>query len=258
MPALDKKISDRLTSACGLACGVLFVLLITQDVDARDFFSKQYGLACKKCHTKIPNLKQFGKNFKDNGYSLEKRVPRPKETPKSAEPPIAVPQLAPIANTEEGAGSKSKEDSALQKPSAPPADKIEYLYRGKSKDGTAIFTDNPLHNHGGNAARETRNTRISPKASRRGTRTSKTAFSVRHLEKDQNSASDSARTGETRGRLEPAGAQQPPSPGNAQPVGFEACMEKMLLEVDQPQNVKDMMELFEMSERSCAPYAARR
>ena len=140
----------------GLASGFLFILLMARCADARDFFSKQYGLPCKQCHAKIPNLREFGQNFKNNGYSLEKRAPNPKETPGGGEAPVVQQQLSSVANTQKNANEKSKDDSALTMPSSPPPDKPEYLYRWREKDGTYIFTDNPLRIPAENTARETK------------------------------------------------------------------------------------------------------
>jgi len=261
MPALLKKISRRLTRGHGFASGLLFILLIAQCVEAREFFSRQYGLECKKCHTRIPNLKEFGQNFKSNGYSLTKIVPKPRATTAGGEPSEGLPQLSSIASTQESADSKSKEDSALKMSPSPPPDKIEHLYRSQGKDGTSIFTDNPLRIRGENTARDAKaSTSTHLKSRRRVITTSKSAFSGMPPRKDRIILTHSEGTVKTRKRGGPehAVAQQPSSLGKSRPDNFEACMEKILVEIDQPLNLKGTMELFEMAECSCAPYAARR
>jgi len=260
MPALIKKIIRRLTRGRGFASGLLFILLLAQCVEARDYFAKQYGLECKKCHTRIPNLKEFGQNFKSNGYALTKRVPQPKVVTAGGEPSAALPQLSSIATTKESADSMSKDNSALQVAPSPPPEKTEYIYRAQSKNGTAIFTDNPLRIRGGNTARDAKaSARTSPK-SRRRLMATKSAFAGTPPRKDHEirSHSDGPVKPLKSGRQEHAVAQQPSSLVKSQPEHFEACMEKILVEIDQPLNLKGTMELFEMAESSCAPYAARR
>lgn len=261
MPALLKKINRRLTRGHGFASGLLLTLLIAQCVEARDYFAKQYDLQCKKCHTRIPNLKEFGQNFKSNGYALTKRVPQPKVVATGGEPSAALPQLSSIATTKENADSMSKEDPALQVSPSPPPDKTEYLYRSRSKNGTAIFTDNPLRIGGEDTARDAKTSaRTSPKSRRRVITTSKSAFSGTPPRKGHGIRTHSQ--GPVKllksGGQEYAVAQQPSSLGKSHPDNFEECMEKILLEIDQPLNLKGTMELFEMAESSCAPYAARR
>jgi len=259
MQALNEKINRHLTRVYGFASGLLLILLIAQCVEARDFFAKQYGLQCKKCHTRIPNLKEFGQNFKSNGYALTKRVPQPKAVTTGGEPSALLPQLSSIATTKVSADSMSKDVSALEVSPSRPPDKTEYIYRFQSKNGTSIFTDNPLRIRGENTGRGAKaSARTSPK-SRRPAITTQSAFAVTPPRKDHGFRySEGPLKPHKRGGQEHAVAQQPSSLGESQPDNFEECMEKILVESDQPLNLKGTMELFEMAESSCAPHVARR
>jgi hypothetical protein len=247
---------------CGLAAGVFFFILTACYADARDFFSKQYGLPCTQCHTKIPNLTEFGVNFKNNGYSLEKREVKPAPPPAGGAAAVADPHVSPKENTQESADEKGK-DTALgmpPPPPPPPPDKTEYLYKWQSEDGTSVFTDNPLRLIEERSARKKgKSAGTSPNSRRRGVAKSASNQSGLPQEKSNKNVIDSAGTPikTTSASLENTPEYQI-STVKTQPRNYDECMGTVLINNVQPKNVKEIMELFEMAERSCAPYATPR
>src|SRR6185369_12953940 len=116
----NHKTNSRLLKAHGVASLCLLILIIAGNADARDIFSKQYGLPCEQCHTKIPNLREFGQNFKNNGFSLEKRVANPRNASGESAAPAA-PQSSSAANALENDNEMSKADSSLKTPPGQPS-----------------------------------------------------------------------------------------------------------------------------------------
>ena len=254
------KIYSLLKRGFGHAPVFLFILLTALSTEAKDLFSKQYGLPCKQCHTKISNLKEFGQNFKNNGYSLEKRAPVTKEVPAGAVPSAAEPQSSSIADAPESTNEKSIENSSLKTPANQPPDITEFPYRWRSKDGTYFFTDNPTSLHGTDNALEKRYPVTSKKNRSRGAKTSQSASARTQQKKHYKRINYIKGPAEIRkrGGLLHATVQQPASKAKIQPRNFEDCMEKVLIEFDQPKNGQEAMELFERAEHSCAPYATKR
>jgi len=238
-----------------------FVLMAIH-ADARDFFSKQYGLPCGHCHAKIPILNDIGQEFKNNGYSLEKRLPNRKDTPVRPENITVEPKVSPpVTAARESVNEKSDADSTLKTAPPPPPVISEHLYRSQTKDGTYIFTDNPLYppdelssaetfKHGGNSQKNRKNS----------VNKNKPVFSGISQEKLHKTGAGSKVTtaARRRGGAAAAATQQAASLAKALPRNYEDCMEKILILSSEPKNSAEAMEQFEKSERICTPYVTAR
>ncbi len=51
-----------------LLCIVLGIVLCSNEASAIPAFSRKYNLGCNTCHTIYPQLNEFGRDFKNNGY----------------------------------------------------------------------------------------------------------------------------------------------------------------------------------------------
>jgi hypothetical protein len=235
-------------------------------------------MPCSRCHTKIPLLSEAGQEFKNNGYSLEKRSQNPKEALPISEAGPAEPIVPSIANSKEGANEKSEDPSALKtsssptikplpplKPPPPPPKKAEYLYRFQSKDGSYIYTDNPLHAQkerssegtSSTAVTSTKNSKITPQAAKQGFTT---VSKKNHNNKTDNpnvSTEVSAELKKNYG-LNSIAVRQPSTIAKTKPLNFEKCMESVLLKSDQPNSGSEAMALFEKAEHSCTKYVTPR
>jgi hypothetical protein len=66
--------------------------LATAPAHAVPSFERETGLACSACHTIFPRLTPFGREFKENGYSID-HLPQIKGVPPENRPDkAAVPQ----------------------------------------------------------------------------------------------------------------------------------------------------------------------
>jgi hypothetical protein len=245
--------------------------------DAGVYFSRQYSMPCSRCHTKIPLLSEAGQEFKNNGYSLEKRSQNPKEALPISEAGPAEPIVPSVTNSKEGANEKSEDPAVLKTPSSPyikpslptklppPPPKANNVYRLQSKDGSYIYTDNPLYANkelssegtNRNAATSGKNSKITPQAPKQDfTSVSK----KNHNNKTDNpnvSTEVSAELKKNYG-LNSIAVRQPSTIAKTKPLNFEKCMESVLLKSDQPNSGSEAMALFEKAERSCTKYATPR
>ncbi|HYZ17718.1 MAG TPA: hypothetical protein VE591_15010 [Candidatus Acidoferrum sp.] len=54
-----------------LALGIAMMLLGTRPASAIPIFAQRYGLQCSACHSVLPELNQFGTEFRNHGYRIE-------------------------------------------------------------------------------------------------------------------------------------------------------------------------------------------
>jgi hypothetical protein len=103
-------------------------------VEAIPYFAHEYGVKCQKCHSVIPRLNDFGRQFMDNGYAL----------------PGATPQRAfPISAKINLAYSGEPDPSGLPKAIV---DEVELLLAGKTSPRTNYFVEQYLIDGGQHGA----------------------------------------------------------------------------------------------------------
>src|SRR6202140_1390659 len=59
----------------GILC-IVGLLSVRSQVEAMPVFAQRYHLTCKTCHTVLPELNNFGNDFRNRGYRLPPNVPR--------------------------------------------------------------------------------------------------------------------------------------------------------------------------------------
>ena len=59
----------------GILC-IVGLLSVRSQVEAMPVFAQRYQLTCKTCHTVLPELNNFGNDFRNRGYRLPPNVPR--------------------------------------------------------------------------------------------------------------------------------------------------------------------------------------
>jgi len=70
-------VTTALLAALSMTAAVLALCLLTfTRVEAMPVFAQRYQLTCKTCHTVLPELNDFGNNFRNRGYRLPANVPR--------------------------------------------------------------------------------------------------------------------------------------------------------------------------------------
>lgn len=254
-----------------LVTGFLFIFFVLSagDADAGVYFSRQFSVPCSKCHSKIPLLNEFGDTFKSNGFALEKRAPLPKEAPPGTETVSAEPVVPSVGNGTEGANAKSGDTPATKTPSStaesaqpaspppPSPPKADYLFRAQTKDGSYIFSDNPLQ--------------VAKEADFKGTggrpvtavkKTKATAIKNQPVipvitEKMHHKKPATVKRA-TGIRKNSSAAKSPEIIAKSKPLNFESCMENILLKADLPESGTEAMEQFVNAERSCSRYSATR
>jgi hypothetical protein len=252
--------------SCSAGFSFIFFILMARYTPAEIYFSRQYGLPCKQCHTKIPNLNEFGKDFIDNGYSLEKKVPKQPESQVSVESPAAVetePHVPAVSLPREKPVKQSKEDVAPKVIILPPPTEMGNIYRGQSGDGIPFFSNYPSR----------ANDEIISEASIRnaGTFKNKTPLSInsgkhavskRPIEKQHNNLTEPkpkcAAKLSKQDVAQPVIAHHSTSTTKVQPRNFEDCMDKTLIQYPQVKNGEEIMELLEKAKLSCSSFGTAR
>ncbi len=242
-----------------LVSGLLFVFLMTQFAAASNYYSKQYGLPCSKCHDKIPTLKEFGSSFKSNGYSLEKKVVNPINALVKAGIPAVETQLPSGAKVQDATSEKNKDAAALNVPEASLPTATEYLFRGQAEDGTYYFSDHPPKGYEITDDNK-KNSVVSKKNYKSAAIARKSALSMKILKKHHKDAialKGIAKRVDGYGKIL-APTQQPSVMVDVPPRNFEECMGAILIKMDEPKNGSETMIQFEAAEQICAPHAAIR
>jgi len=243
-----------LAGVYSLAFELLFIFVMARDADTSNYYSKQYGLPCSKCHGKIPTLTEFGSSFKNNGYSFEKKVPSSKNSSGSSLQSSAEPLASVGAKVGD---EKSKENSSLNIPQSQPSDARDYVYKGQSTDGTYAFSDNPMRVSDESSVESEMNAEGAAKKHRRSVTASKPVLSKAVPAKRRKNKV--AKAPETREPVaEPVEVPQPVALPAPPPRNYEECMGKILITSGQPKSAAEAMEQFEKAERSCTPYAVLR
>jgi hypothetical protein len=92
-----------------IACILVGVLVVavavvgpTQEADAVPSFARQTDLPCSACHTVFPQLTEFGRNFKMEGYTqIASTSGETKRLQEGAHPPIALMLMTSLTSTSE-------------------------------------------------------------------------------------------------------------------------------------------------------------
>ncbi len=219
-------------------------LLLHSPAKATIFFAKQYGVPCSKCHDKVPTLKEFGSNFKKNGYSFDKK-------PVSTTPPPAY--YAPVAPSPlpTATAIPAVENSIQPTPSSAHSPlKTDYLYSWRSADGTQSFTDNPVRAYEHMKGKQADDKGTTSKASQKKKAhmlTLPPQKDTSHKAHGQNSASHP--TAAATDPLSSAGKNQT-SVMNP-PRNYEECMGEVLSKARIPTDSTEAMAQFEQAEQNC-------
>lgn len=222
---------------------LLMILGIVPQAEAREYFSKQTGLACNECHLRIPRLNELGQRFKDNGYSLEKKAPAPSE----AEPAQADAQASPELPAPGKIDEKSKDVTAPP----PPAAKTEYLYKWQTDNGSYVFTDNPLR------IPDTDKSGDEPKSAKAARKKVSDNLGNNKQAKDRAVVRKKGILS-TQGIAGQRLTSETAVSEKASPQTYEECMGRLLIDAEPPSNADDMMELFRSAENACARFDSKR
>jgi hypothetical protein len=72
-----------LRRSCFILCVPALILLVPMPAFAVPAFARKYGVACSTCHEVWPKLNDFGQNFRDNGYRMNRERDNPTTLPGS-------------------------------------------------------------------------------------------------------------------------------------------------------------------------------
>lgn len=205
-------------------------------------YAKQFKLSCTFCHSKVPNLNEFGTSFlKDNPTPPELKLPQTNENnmqskgdekladnTDSGKTPTATENLVYSNNS----GSKS---ILRVNPPAPTR-----VYRRISNDGTQIFTDNPSGD------------RLTQKLQKPGADTNKPV-----------AARNDKRPIKQIKAQPPVSTKKPditakPRVSAVRYRSYEECMEKSLLSQSKPANADEAMRFFVEAEETCRQFSNSR
>jgi hypothetical protein len=95
-----------------LAVAIFFVALVcatNQKAHATASFSRQTGMACSVCHTTFPELTEFGRQFKLNGYTLT-NTDEVKEKGGGKEAPVSILKYLPLSINLRGSYTQTSKD----------------------------------------------------------------------------------------------------------------------------------------------------
>jgi hypothetical protein len=95
-----------------LAVAIFLVALAcstNQNAHATASFSRQTGMACNVCHTTFPELTEFGRQFKLNGYTLT-NTEEVKEKGKGKEAPLSMLKYLPLSINLRGSYTQTGDD----------------------------------------------------------------------------------------------------------------------------------------------------
>lgn len=214
---------------------------------AMSAFSRKYKMQCDGCHTsKLPQLNEFGIEFYKNGFVLSKQEDATKAADQGG--------VGAQETTGGKAGSKALAkgsdssddltDDAGEEGEPPPKKEVPptVVYRSKSRDGTVFFTDTPerrtdfswQQDDGEKEPTETRTEKI------RQPKKKKTAAGRQQASRP---------SGET-GAVKVVEKERYRS--------YEQCMERQLINAEQPGSSREMMDLMMAAERKCAGYSLER
>lgn len=223
---------------------ILAIFCSAGTASAMSAFSRKYKMQCDGCHTsKLPQLNEFGIEFYKNGFELTKQNDTARggagqggTTPDAGRgrPAGKTEAKAPAKGDQNDSGDDDKEGEPPKKEIPPTV-----VYRSKSPDGTAFFTDTPER---------------------------RTDFSWQQDDGPQEPEAGAAIKIRQPKKKRTAGCklqvQQPiGQPGGGKSVeserfrSYEECMERQLVGAKQPGSAQEMMDMMMAAERNCSGYA---
>ncbi len=97
-------------SPLAVAAGLLALLCVpSRNAHATASFSRQTGMACSTCHTTFPELTEFGRQFKLNGYTLT-NTDEVKEKGGGKEAPLSMLKYLPLSINLRGSFTNTGKD----------------------------------------------------------------------------------------------------------------------------------------------------
>ncbi|AJE04818.1 hypothetical protein GPICK_05090 [Geobacter pickeringii] len=221
--------------------------------DAMSAFARKYNVNCDMCHSKIPQLNEFGMAFRKNGFvipgqKIKVRLAEPqgsKETGTAGTEPVKLPKVEVKLQTEpsdvdkNAKSDRGEEGEAVDTPPAiPPVKETPptVVYKGSSRDGSVYYTDNPDRKDfvSGEKERSVRRklpVRVMKTRAAKGTGGKSAAERQPHV-KNLVSVAQKAETYRS----------------------HEECMERQFVDVPSPASAEEMMDQLTAAELKCASY----
>lgn len=230
----------------------MLLILLATDAHAMTAFSRMHNMNCKACHTKVPELNDFGIAFMNNGFTLPGEKAETKEgaaKPKSKGLP-ATSEEAAMERDKKGASAASgisadspasmgTEKTARDKEEIvpPPEEPERVIYRWQARDGSVYLTDNPVR-------KELRDQKQRPEV-RKGKPPRRTVVRLPKRKQPE-------RVGTTRRAAR--SVKDAPAAEHERYRSFEECMERRLVAVPPPRSADEAMALLTESEQRCSIY----
>lgn len=219
---------------------------------AMSAFSRKYKMQCDGCHTsKLPQLNEFGIEFYKNGFVLSKQDEATKEADQGGVGaqestggkgiPVKQESKAPAKDSDSDDGlaaDEGEEGEPPPKKEVPPT----VVYRSKSPDGTVFFTDTPERRTDFSWQQE--NGEKEP--------TEQRTEKIR-LPKKKNTAASRQQASRPDGETRAVKVVE-----KERYRSYEQCMERQLINAEQPGSSREMMDLMMAAEKKCAGYALER
>lgn len=225
--------------------------------NAMSAFSRKYNVNCDMCHSKIPQLNEFGMVFKKNGFAIpgQKIRIRPdepqggKNAGTTGTEPVKLPKVEVKFQPEPAAVEKiekktkpegEEEGEAADTPSANPPVKEApptVVYKGSSRDGSVYYTDNPYRKDFVSQEKE------------RPVRRKPVSVRVKKTVVAKGTGGKLAAERQPQAREPRAGAERTETYRS-----HEECMERQLVGASPPASAEEMMEQLTAAELKCASY----
>lgn len=233
---------------------MLPILASGVNADAMSAFARKYNVNCDVCHSKIPQLNEYGLIFKSNGFvipgqkvrAIPGELPGTKDAGAVGAEPVKLPKVevklqpATSGDEKEIKPGKEKGDVALDKlpanlpASEPPA---TVVYKGSSRDGSLLYTDNPSRkdfvSHGKELPEKRKR---APVAARKAPAIVNKRVERVAVRKEQAPVAEKAETYRS----------------------HEECMERQFVKASQPASVQEMMDQLTAAELKCVSYETRK
>lgn len=203
-------------------------------------YATRFKLSCTFCHSKVPELNEFGASFlKDNPTPPEMKFPRKdggnRTSQGAGEPADNKGNVRPGRVPGDAVDNHDTRDKPTQMVEKPPAATV---YRWIAKDGSRVFTDNPLmntvsreHKKKGAVTKKS----VAPRKGHRSVRQPK----VKPVSREKRRV-DTSRPGVSAVRYR----------------SYEDCMEQILLYRVKPANADVAMGFFLEAEETCQRFSS--
>lgn len=235
----------------GIICwSLLLLVLLAVDAQAMTAFSRKYRMNCKTCHTKVPELNDFGSVFMKNGFAMPGEKAEKKEG-------AAKPRSKSLSPASEDAEMERDSASAVSAPAADPSPSAvgtektaevkeeivpqpvpeSVIYRWQSRDGSLYLTDNSV--------RKEQRDQTQRLDAQKGKPTWSKASKVSKRKQPERVAAVRRVSGAVKDLS---------APKHERFKSYEECMERRLVDVPLPGSADEAMTLLSESERVCSVY----